>query len=168
MKSEFLKLVKKKSGAGGVKILCAATFAGILQSLVVVIINAAADDLPEAGLNFRYFMLFMICIIGFLAMKNYTLARTVNMIQDLIFDIRVRIVDKIRKSGLIEIEEMGKSQIYTTLAENADRIFEAAKRCADASACIVMVVFSFLYIFDKCQNTYESCHSNNLNTSSVT
>jgi len=147
MKSEFLKLVKEKSGARGVKILCAATIAGILQSLVVVIINAAADELPEAGLNFRYFMLFIICISGFLVMKNYTLARTVNMIQDLIFGIRVRIVDKIRKSGLIEIEEMGRSQIYTTLAENADRIFEAAKRCADASASIVMVVFSFIYIF---------------------
>jgi cyclic peptide transporter len=147
MESKFLKIVKEKSGADGVKILSAATVAGILQSLVVVIINAAADQLPEAGLNFRYFMLFMICIIGFLGMKHYTLARTVNMVQDLIFDIRVRIVDKIRKSGLIEIEEMGKSQIYTTLAENADRIFEAAKRCADASASIVMVVFSFLYIF---------------------
>lgn len=147
MKSEFLKLVKEKSGTGGPKILFAATIAGILQSLVVVTINSAAAKLPESGLNFRYFMLFIICISGFLAMKNYTLVRTVSMVQDLIFDIRVRIVDKIRKSGLIEIEEMGKSQIYTTLAENADRIFEAAKRCADASTSIVMVVFCLIYVF---------------------
>lgn len=147
MRSDFLKLFWEASGARGLKIVGAATLAGLLQALVVVIINAAANRLAQADLNFRYCMLFMLCMGGFLAMKNYTLTRTIDIVQTLIFDIRLRIADKIRAAGLIEMEKMGNSQIYTTLAENAQRILEAAKRCADASASIVMVLCSFLYIF---------------------
>jgi putative ATP-binding cassette transporter len=140
-------LFREASGRSGIKIVAAATLAGLLQALVVVIINAAADRLDQNDLNFRYCMLFLLCIGGFLAMKNYTLTRTIDIVQTLIFDIRLRIADKIRAAGLMEMEKMGNSQIYTTLAENAQRILEAAKRCADASASIVMVLCSFLYIF---------------------
>lgn len=147
IKSRLLTLLRDNSGRRGIKILITASFAGILQSLVVVILNAAADNLTTPGLNFRYLMLFLICITGFLVLKNYSLTRTVTIVQELIFDIRLRIAEKISDAGLTEIEEMEKSKIYTVFAENADRIFEAAKRCADASASIVMVLFSFFYIF---------------------
>ncbi|MDY6988812.1 MAG: cyclic peptide export ABC transporter [Thermodesulfobacteriota bacterium] len=147
MKSSFLTLLRRESGTSGVKIVTVATASGLLQGLVVVIINGAAETLSEGGLNFRYLLLFAVCITGFILAKKYALSRSIDLIQNIIFNIRVKMADKIRRSSLIHIEGMGKARIYTTLAENTETIFEATKRVANASSAAVMLTFSFGYIW---------------------
>jgi putative ATP-binding cassette transporter len=146
MDSKFITLLRKESGVTGVKVFAIAIVAGLLQGLLMVIINGAAGNLPKGGLNFRYFGMFAACIIGFIWTKRYSLSRNVDKVLEILFDIRIRIADKIRHSGLYQIETVGKSELYTALADNTEIIFSAARQLASASASGVMIIFSFLYI----------------------
>ncbi len=146
MDSKFITLLRKESGNTGVKMFAIAIVAGILQGLLMVIINGAAGHLPEGGLNFRYLGMFATCIIGFIWAKRYSLSRNVDIVQNFLFDIRIRIADKIRHSGLYQIETVGKSELYTALADNTEIIFNAARQLANAAPSAVMIVFSFFYI----------------------
>lgn len=146
MDSKFITLLQKESGTEGVRVVVIATIAGILQGLVMIIINGAAGNIPKGELNFRYFGMFVVCIIGFIWTKRYSLARNVEIVQRILFDTRIRIADKIRHSGLAQIESVGRSQLYTALADNAEIIFNASRQVANAGSSAVMITFSFLYI----------------------
>ncbi|MBF0551244.1 MAG: hypothetical protein HQK60_11980, partial [Deltaproteobacteria bacterium] len=115
MNSKFLSLMRKESNFGGLRVLAVATIAGLAQGLVMVVINGAANNFPEGGLNFRYFLLFVMCIAAFIYTKKYSLGHSVELVQQVIFNTRIRISDKIRRCSLISFESFGKSKIQTTL-----------------------------------------------------
>ncbi|MBF0525964.1 MAG: cyclic peptide export ABC transporter [Deltaproteobacteria bacterium] len=146
MNSKFVSLMKKESNFGGLRVLAVAAIAGLAQGLVMVIINGAANNFPEGGLNLRYFLLFVMCIAAFIYTKKYSLGHSVELVQQVIFNTRIRISDKIRRCSLISFESFGKSKIQTTLVENTEIIFEASKHFVQACSATVMLTFSFIYI----------------------
>jgi putative ATP-binding cassette transporter len=146
MKLNYFRFIRREAGHMTIKISAFAMMAGLLQGLVMVIINGAAEKFPERGLNLRYLLMFIICITGFIMTKRYSLSMTADLMQHIVFSIRLRFLDKIRKTGLLAFEGMGKSQIYTVLAENTETIFDASRLISNAGSSAVMLIFSFLYI----------------------
>ncbi len=146
MKLNYFRFIRREAGNMTIKISAFAMMAGLLQGMIMVIINGAAEKFPEKGLNLRYLIMFIICISGFILAKRYSLAMTANLIQHIVFSIRLRFLDKIRKTGLLAFEGLGKSQIYTVLAENTETIFDASRLISNAGSSAVMLIFSFLYI----------------------
>ena len=145
MKLKYFRFIRKEAGKMSLKISAFASMAGLLQGMVMVIINGAAEKFPEKGLNFRYLLMFIVCISGFILAKRYSLTMTASLIQHIVFSIRLRFLDKIRNTGLMAFEDIGKSQIYTVLAENTETIFDASRLIANAGSSAVMLIFSFLY-----------------------
>ncbi len=146
MKLKYFRFIRKEAATMSLKISAFASMAGLLQGMVMVIINGAAEKFPEKGLNFRYLLMFVVCISGFILAKRYSLTMTASLIQHIVFSIRLRFLDKIRNTGLMAFEDIGKSQIYTVLAENTETIFDASRLIANAGSSAVMLIFSFLYI----------------------
>jgi putative ATP-binding cassette transporter len=146
MKLKYFRFIRKEAATMSLKISAFASMAGLLQGMVMVIINGAAEKFPEKGLNFRYLLMFIVCISGFILAKRYSLTMTASLIQNIVFSIRLRFLDKIRNTGLLAFEDIGKSQIYTVLAENTETIFDASRLIANAGSSAVMLIFSFLYI----------------------
>ena len=146
MKLKYFRFIRKEAGKMSLKISAFASMAGLLQGMVMVIINGAAEKFPEKGLNFRYLLMFIVCISGFILAKRYSLTMTASLIQHIVFSIRLRFLDKIRNTGLMAFEDIGKSQIYTVLAENTETIFDASRLIANAGSSAVMLIFSFFYI----------------------
>lgn len=146
MKLKYFRFIRREAGAMTIKISAFAIIAGLLQGMVMIIINGAAEKFPERGLNLRYLLMFIICITGFIMSKRYSLSMTADLMQHIVFSIRLRFLDKIRKTGLLAYEGIGKSQIYTVLAENTDTIFDASRLISNAGSSAVMLLFSFFYI----------------------
>jgi putative pyoverdin transport system ATP-binding/permease protein len=146
IKSKLIKIVFKESRAKTLRLLALATAAGLLQALVVVIINGASENIAN-GLNFRFFVLFSICITGFILAKRITLFGAVKYVYAIVYDMRLRIVDKVRSSDLKSYETIGKDEIHSTLNQNTEIIIEAAKSLSHASSAAVMLIFSFIYIW---------------------
>lgn len=147
MKSDFLNLLKKKSRKRMLKLGIVSVISGIFQGLIVVIINGAAAELPAQTMNFWFLSLFVTCITGFIYTRRFTMNRSIKMVQDIIINMRITLADKVRKAGLMPIEQMGETLLYTTIVENTEIIFEAAKSLSNAGASLIMIIFSFGYIY---------------------
>jgi putative ATP-binding cassette transporter len=147
MNSDFLQLLWRESERNVVKLGLVSVVSGVFQGLVVVIINGAADEVPAQNMNFWFLSLFVICITGFIYTRRFTMTRSIKMVQDIIIDMRINLADKVRRAGLLPIEQMGETRLYTTIVENTEIIFEATKSMSNAGASLIMILFSFGYIY---------------------
>ncbi|MBI9089231.1 MAG: cyclic peptide export ABC transporter [Desulfobacterium sp.] len=147
MNSDFLQLLWRGSGKTVTRLGLVSVTSGVFQGLVVVIINGAADELPALTMNFWFLSLFVICITGFIYTRRFTMTRSIKMVQDIIIGMRINLADKVRRAGLLPIEQMGETRLYTTIVENTEIIFEATKSLSNAGASLVMILFSFGYIY---------------------
>ncbi|MCP4117665.1 MAG: cyclic peptide export ABC transporter [Desulfobacteraceae bacterium] len=147
MNSDFLQLLWRDSAENVAKLGLVSIVSGVFQGLVVVIINGAAEELPAQTMNFWFLSLFVTCIAGFIYTRRFTMTRSIKIVQDIIIDMRINLADKIRRAGLLPIEQMGETRLYTTIVENTDIIFEATKSMSNAGASLIMIIFSFGYIY---------------------
>ncbi len=147
IKSDFLRLLRRESGKGIFKLGVISVVSGIFQGMIVVIINGAAEELSSETMNFRFLAMFVTCITGYIYTRRFTLTRSIKMVQNIIIDLRIGLSDKLRRIGLLPMEQMGETRLYTTIVENTDIIFEATKSVSNAGASLVMVLFSFGYIY---------------------
>ncbi len=126
-------------------IIIAFVIAGITNGLFMLIINSAAKDF--LNVNIRYVILFFLCMFTYTYTKKYALKETLQLIQNTIFYRTMNIIAKVRKIDLNKFEEIGESHIYSILMENGDIIYEAARMAISSASAIVMLIFSFAYIF---------------------
>ena len=128
------------------KIVTAAVVAGVMQGLVVVIINEAAGNIIHGGLNFRLLLLFLATIGAYSLANHYSTSRTIALTERIIFSRYVGIADNIRNANALEYESIGKQTVYSTLEVNTDIILEMSKTLAGIGAGAVMILFCAVYI----------------------
>jgi putative pyoverdin transport system ATP-binding/permease protein len=126
------------------KIIAAAVIAGMANSAVVIIVNAAVQNHPE--LHFKYLVQFALCIAIHIITYRYSASRSARLARDAVAQTRLRIVDKLRRTSLLTFEHMGKGRIYTTLSENTEIIFEASRLLSATASSVVMLILTFGYM----------------------
>ncbi|MBF0465872.1 MAG: cyclic peptide export ABC transporter [Nitrospirae bacterium] len=126
------------------RVIVMSTLAGSANAMVVVIINNVAQDFSE--LNFRSLLMFSLCILLYVVTKKYSLYETATTVRTAMYRANMRISDKIRRTSLMSLETIGKTQIYTTMAENTEIVYEASRKMVNGISQIVMLVFCFIYI----------------------
>lgn len=144
MHLELIRFLSKESNQTGHKILIAALMAGISNAFLIVIINEASEN--YAALNFRYLLMFGLCVLVLALTRKYTLYHTSTISRAALTRTNLRIADKIRRSNLAVFERVGKHRILTTLTEGTELIFEASRRIANAAVAGIMLLFSFAYM----------------------
>lgn len=143
---KILDLVRKESTSLRRDILIAAALSGMASAAVLAIINAAARSASYDKLNFRYFMMFIIAMVLYVICLRYTFDRTTAIFENIIEKIRTRISDKIRRSDLLVLENLGKSEIYNRLTQDTALISQFKGLLTAAIQAAVIVIFVALYI----------------------
>lgn len=146
MKSRFLNYLCKETGRSGVNVAISGTLAGILQGFLIVVVSGATANISTNSLNFRYLALFILSLSAFILTKRYSMNAISDQIQSLIFNMRVRIADKVRNSDLASFEKSGKSELYTALTEHSEVLVQASHFAADVCSSAFMSLFCFAYI----------------------
>ncbi|MFZ5586495.1 MAG: cyclic peptide export ABC transporter [Thermodesulfobacteriota bacterium] len=146
LNSRFIKLLIAGYGQEGARILAAAVAAGLLQAGALIIVNAAAEHFDADSLNFRYFALFALCIVGFALANRYAFTRTCQRAGQMIYDTQLRIADKVRRSDLRSFESLERTDVYKVLLEHTDVLFEGARYLTISASSLIMLIASFTYI----------------------
>lgn len=126
------------------RVIVMSALAGSSNALVVVIINNVAQDF--AKLNFRYLLMFSLCILLYVITKKYSLYETAITVRTAMYRANIRISDKVRRTSLMSLETIGKTTIYTTMAENTEIVYEASRKLVNGLSQTVMLFLSFIYI----------------------
>src|SRR3954447_9537219 len=120
--------------------------AGIANGALLALINAGASAAASDKAATQIFFLYVIAIAVFIIAKNYGLNATLTRVEQMVRELRVRICDKIRRADLPFIEKLGRGQLYTTVAQDANQISQSAFIITNAAQEAVMLLFALLYI----------------------
>ncbi len=142
----LLTLYKNESEASGTPVIVMALVSGVFQGLILGVITTAASAGSDDPLFFKYFLLFLISFAIAIIGKHYALTKATTIAEGMITSIRVRISDKIRKSELLFLENIGKSEIYTLITQNTNLISESVVLIINACQSGIVLIFCLFYV----------------------
>jgi len=145
---KILQFFNKESQAPKTRILLFAIISGLANSLILAVINSAAEVVSgnHADAQVQYFFIYLITIILFIYTRKYSLSHATIAIEELVNKVRIRITDKIRHSELTFIENTGSSDLYTYLTKDTVVISESAVIIVSVAQSAIVLFFCFLYI----------------------
>jgi putative ATP-binding cassette transporter len=120
---------------------------GFASVILISLINLAADN-TAAGhpVNGKLRLLYLIGSAVFFLANRESLAEANHLLQNRLGQLRLRIVDKIRRSELRSIERLGSGELHATLAKEADQLSQNFTLLVGAGQGICLLAFSLLYI----------------------
>jgi putative pyoverdin transport system ATP-binding/permease protein len=140
----ILELINKEATEERRRVFVVANLAGGANALVLGVANMAAETPGSAPL--RTFLLFVLAVAIYGFGARYTYNQTAEIVQRLLQRIRVRIIDKVERAELVQLERIGAAEINDRITENMADISDASGLLANLlqSACIL--VFATLYL----------------------
>lgn len=143
---EFLRFLQRESGSTSRRVAVVTLLGGLASGLMVTVILAAAGKAAQPDETLRSLLLFSVTLGGTMAAKRYSLRYSGRLTEGIVERLRMRVVDKIRRSELQFFERTGAAQFMTLLTKEAQTISTTAAMAINASAAAVMLLVSFLFI----------------------
>jgi len=143
---EFIRFLRRESGAYGTRIAVVTAAGGVVNGLMVMIILAAASGTTREDESLQHLVMFTLALCALLLAKRYSLNHTARLTEEIVERLRVRISDKIRRAELLYFEKIGQSQFMTVLSTETQLISTTASMVISASASAVMLLVSFAFV----------------------
>ncbi len=142
---EFFNFLKNESETFGINLFLLFAFTGIINALIVGIIIYSLGSLPHESLT--VFLLFVFSIVSYIYLRKRSEDQNAQAVEEIIQNIRLRILNKIRKAELTSFEKIDRSRYYTALSTDASLISEAAKAFSTLFSSSVITIIAFVYLF---------------------
>lgn len=142
----LLTLYKKEATVSGNLVVTMALISGTFQGLILGIITNATSVDSRADWYLKYLLMFAISFAIAVIGKHYALTEATRIAEIIISKVRVRIADKIRKSELLFLENIGKAEIYTLITQNTNLVSESVVMIINASQSGIVLIFCLFYI----------------------
>lgn len=142
----ILQFFDKESDTPKTRIFSMISISGLANGLLLILVNVAAENILNHNLEERLFFLYIITFVLFVYAQQDALYSTTLAVEKAIRKVRLRIVDKIRHSDLLFIENMERGNIYTKLTQDTNTISQYAITIINLGQSAIVLVFSFLYL----------------------
>jgi putative pyoverdin transport system ATP-binding/permease protein len=143
---KFLQFLKKESDKPLLKLFILTVVSGLSSAGVLAIINLAAKNVSVDSINMSYILMFSSAVGIFVTSQKYILTSGIVVIEEILNTIRLRLSDKIRRTDLLNIEKIGKAEIYNRLTQECTLISQMAPYMITALQSAIMLIFVFGYI----------------------
>lgn len=126
------------------KLVAVASLSGIANALIMYLVSALVSR-PDS-LDARQLFLFCLAIGMYAFGARYTYNRMGDLIESLVYRMRIRLIGKLERAELQGIERLGTTEIYGRLTENMATISTAGGMIAHLLQSMVIVVAGTLYL----------------------
>ena len=140
----IVDLIHEEAGEERGRLVIAATLAGAGNALLLALVNLAAASTGKTGL--RLFFLFGVAVLLYVVSARHTYHRTTHIIESALHRIRSRVVAKMEKAELQEMERIGTSEIMDRITENISVISDAAGMLANLLQSVAIIAFATVYL----------------------
>ncbi|MGV8118932.1 MAG: cyclic peptide export ABC transporter [Candidatus Xenobiia bacterium LiM19] len=114
--------------------------------LLAIVNNSSAIAASAENVRTHQFILFLIAFAIY-ALCNKIAQSEANVIAEkMLKELRIRILDKIRKSRLLVVDSLGRGELYTRLSQELNRISEMLPYFVSAVQQLIFLVFCLVYI----------------------
>jgi len=143
---EFLRLLRSESDRDTTNLLILAVFSGLLSTLLIALIIGSASSISPGRLDLLNLAKFSLCLAAYVFSRRYIQMHTTALAERIVMKTRLRVLDKIRHSNLLQYEHVGRAQITTVLNECALTLSASAGFLATGFSSAVMLAFATCYV----------------------
>ncbi|HWG05187.1 MAG TPA: cyclic peptide export ABC transporter [Beijerinckiaceae bacterium] len=143
----FLQLVRREMHGSMPKLLVMSGLGGISNASILASINAgvqAVDGGQKPGLWSA--TLFLIALFLFMKTQQYVTITATAEIEAIIHKLRLRLMDRIRRSELLELEGIGRARIVAAITSDSAILTQASNMLCFTVQGAVLVFFVGLYV----------------------
>jgi putative ATP-binding cassette transporter len=142
----FYQFLKKESEKPLLKLFLLTGLSGLSSAGVLAIINLASKNISKDSINISYILMFASAVGIIVTSQKFILTTGISLIEEILNNIRLRLSDKIRRTDLLNIEKIGKAEIYNRLTQECTLISQMAPYIITALQSAIMLLFVFGYI----------------------
>lgn len=132
----------KDKNYGAIVIL--STLNGLSSSLIILLINGTFNtELQYSKVFLLYFILSVVFLVFTQKLLQEKLIRTSN---NLIYEKRIVIINKVMNSSYEKMEDIGSSKIYSTLNDDTEAISRLPEIIVGAFSSLLTIIFCLAYL----------------------
>jgi putative ATP-binding cassette transporter len=139
-------LLKHEAAASRRDIAIAIVVSGVANTIILAVINSAAQTVSYQTLNVRLLAIFVVAmalhVTGFL----YTFDAATQIFEQMLAKVRTRMVEKIANSELLVLDQIGKARIFQSITQDTSLISESQGLLVAACQSAVMIFFTSIYV----------------------
>lgn len=128
------------------KVIFMSVVTGLSNSLLLAIINHAADFIYKKDVSTQYFFMYLIAFVLFLYANWYSMSEAIALIETAIANVRIRLSNKLRKVDLSFYEKKGENVLYNRLTNDNSLLSQAIPRVVVGVQFITLIIFALIYI----------------------
>jgi len=143
----FLQLVRREMRGSLRKLLFMAAIGGISSAAVLAAINAGAQAAGESENSSLWAIaLFLVALTLFIWSQPYVTTTITAEIEAIIHKMRVRLMDAVRRSELLSIDDIGRSRIVAAINSDAGVLTQASNTLVYSMQSVVLIFFISIYV----------------------
>lgn len=142
----YLNMVLQHSDIPKRTIIFYTLVSGIVNAVLLSVLNAAANSAGEGEVQVKYLLMFAIALTVFYITKRYILRKSVVIVENAVYSLRLRILEKLRHCELSPMESIGKDEIFTRISNDTNFISQSAAVIINAFQAAILVFFALIYI----------------------
>jgi putative ATP-binding cassette transporter len=144
---QILELLKTRDPRLLRDLLLVTCLAALASAALLAIINFASEQAAIAQpVSPRLILLYAIAFVTYSVANRGSLRMANEFLQERLGALRVRIADKIRRSDLRTLEQVGSGDIYATLAQDINHLPQNFPLIVTAAQSVFLLIFCLLYI----------------------
>ncbi len=143
----FIQLIRREMHGSMPKLLFMSGLGGVSNASILAAINSGVQDAgngQKPGLWAA--SLFLVALFLFMKTQEFVTITATAEIEAIIHKLRVRIMDMIRRSELLEVEKIGRARIVAAVTSDAAVLTQASNMLCFTIQGAVLIFFVGLYV----------------------
>lgn len=142
----LLEFLKREARTPLRPFLFVATVAGLSNALILATVNIAAEHAEQSETRPLYAVAFVAVMLIYMRAQGWILTRAAQEVETIIHRVRMRVMEEVKQCELLEIEDIGRSTIYSAVARHTQTLSQSASSLAISAQMAILVIFTALYI----------------------
>src|ERR1700756_1545010 len=143
----FLQLVRREMHGSMPKLLFMSSVGGISNASILAAINAGMHDTSSGQKPGLWAAsLFLVALFLFMKSQQFVTITATAEIEAIIHKLRLRLMDLIRRSELLEIEKIGRARIVASITSDTAVLTQASNMLCFTVQGAVLIFFVGLYV----------------------
>ena len=142
----FFRLVGREIQGSVPRLAFMSVLGGVSNAAILATINAGGEGAHAGRTSIWSALLFILSLVLFIKTQSYVMITTTAEVERILHQIRVRLMDYVRRSELLQLESVGRSSIVVVITADTNTLTQASNMLAFAAQGSILVVFVGCYI----------------------
>ena len=142
----FFRLLRAEMPGSVSRLLLMSCLAGITNAAILAAVNSAAQPTAGGPPSLFLALVFVLLVFIFIRAQHFLLITATAQIETVIHKLRLRVMDRVRRSELLVLDTIGQSEIIGATTKDTVALTQAAHVLAYCAQGVILTLFVSVYI----------------------